>query len=843
MKKHLLSVVALASLFVLAGCGNTSSVSANSSTGASTSAPASSSAPVSSSSSSSTDATVHVTGVTLDKTTASLIVSDTVTLTATVAPTNATNKTVAWTTSDATVATVKDGLVTAVKVGTATITATADGKSATCAVTVREMEISDITKTGTYTVKGVVSALTTVGYVINDGKASILVYLNAVPTVTIGTYVSVTGAVTKYNGAFQFGTTAVVSALTDTAPTVASAVALTADVLDGYKDAESYATTEIKKYSWTATAGKANGFVTLNMTGSDTLIEPYKLTTDFDFSDGYSYEVEGYFIGYNTKYSYASFIMTKSTAVVPTSLTVTAADSATSVQVTSTLQLSVAAAPTGAVDSVIWSTSDATKATVSDEGLVTGIGEGSVVITATSTAAATVKGSITLTVEPAPTTPVTGVTVDATTLSLALVGGNATHQIEATVAPAAANQSCSYVSDKATVATVSESGLITAVAAGVANITVTTIGVDTAGDPKTATIAVTVTNIATVTTTTIADLIAKDTSETDKVYEVSGILEGFSNTATSGNGYLTDPATGKTIKIYGSTTTVSAMSVTDGKYSFTNPKDAKTTLADFNNGEVVTMDVLYINYGGTDEISGIYNSHAASTNTYAVTKEATTNGTFATDKDAYAYGETVTITATPADGYKVNSVDVKNAQGEFVTSTVSATDDNVYTFVASCVNDVTITFKDASAAEEYLSFDFSKLTAASGDGYATNKGESSTVPAVYSPDLRLYGATGKTGGYFYTTVTTTKDIASVDVVCKKNKTTTGTLKADLFVSATNTFGATAEDSKEITSSTDATYTFAVSTAGSRYIKIMNNGTATNGATQFWISKITITLKA
>ena len=83
--------------------------------------------------------TVNVTGITLDKTEASMIVGgETLTLTPTVAPGNATDKTVTWTTSDASVATVADGVVTAVAAGTATITVTTtDGaKTATCAVTV-----------------------------------------------------------------------------------------------------------------------------------------------------------------------------------------------------------------------------------------------------------------------------------------------------------------------------------------------------------------------------------------------------------------------------------------------------------------------------------------------------------------------------------------------------------------------------------------------------------------------------------------------------------------------------------------------------------------------------------
>ncbi len=80
--------------------------------------------------------TVAVTKVELDRETAELEVGKEVQLTATVSPSNATNKTVTWTSSDEAVATVNAGLVKAVAKGTATITAKAGDKTATCVVTV-----------------------------------------------------------------------------------------------------------------------------------------------------------------------------------------------------------------------------------------------------------------------------------------------------------------------------------------------------------------------------------------------------------------------------------------------------------------------------------------------------------------------------------------------------------------------------------------------------------------------------------------------------------------------------------------------------------------------------------
>jgi len=88
---------------------------------------------------------IAITGIGLNKSTTSLTEGESETLTATIAPSNATgDKTVKWSSSNGVVAAVdSNGKVTAKKAGTAVITATgSNGKSASCTVTVKQKEIA-----------------------------------------------------------------------------------------------------------------------------------------------------------------------------------------------------------------------------------------------------------------------------------------------------------------------------------------------------------------------------------------------------------------------------------------------------------------------------------------------------------------------------------------------------------------------------------------------------------------------------------------------------------------------------------------------------------------------------
>ena len=137
------------------------------------------------------DDDVNVTGVTLSSETEEVFINDSLTLSATVTPSDASNKKVTWKSSDETVATINNGVVTPVAAGTTTITVTTvDGSyTATCTVTVTN------TKTTTET-KGDGSTVTTTVTVNTNGST----VTEVTTTTTDGTSTTET-TITDKNGA------------------------------------------------------------------------------------------------------------------------------------------------------------------------------------------------------------------------------------------------------------------------------------------------------------------------------------------------------------------------------------------------------------------------------------------------------------------------------------------------------------------------------------------------------------------------------------------------------------------------------------------------------------------
>ena len=194
---------------------------------------------------------VAVTGVSLDQSELTMNVGETSTLTATVAPSDAFNKDVTWSSSDEAIATVADGKVTAVAAGTANITVKTDDGSftASCAVTVNALakisslaEIKEIVAEGTSSAtKSFDANLTSavVTYVngnyafVQDDTAGILIYLSGhgykAGDVLSGDFA---GSGYKYNGVCEITaitTKPTVTSGTAPSPTVVTLTELNAD--------------------------------------------------------------------------------------------------------------------------------------------------------------------------------------------------------------------------------------------------------------------------------------------------------------------------------------------------------------------------------------------------------------------------------------------------------------------------------------------------------------------------------------------------------------------------------------------------------------------------------------
>ena len=190
-----------------------------------------------------------------------------------------------------------------------------------------------------------------------------------------------------------------------------------------------------------------------------------------------------YFFAGGTNDSAAVLLGSETIPVAVTGVTLN--KNATSITAGQTETLTATVAPNDATDkSVTWTSSNEAVATVSNEGVVTAVAAGEATITVTSNADNTKTATCTVTV----TVPVTGVTLDQS--ELALTVGDAAVSLTATVAPNdATDKTVTWSSSNEAVATVSNEGVVTAVAAGEATITVTS----NADNTKTATCTVTVT--------------------------------------------------------------------------------------------------------------------------------------------------------------------------------------------------------------------------------------------------------------------------------------------------------------------------------------------------------------
>ena len=264
-------------------------------------------------------ADVPATGVTLDKTELSLTEGASASLTAAVTPADTTDK-LAWTSSNEDVATVKDGTVTAVKAGTAIITAACGAAADTCTVTVTAAPAGPLSvKVGAaaYPVKPV------------DGQAG------------------------KYHAAVPYG-----SDVTVTIDADASAFFMITDAKGNY--------TDFYSNPFTATAAQ---------------LDKLLISKDIPFTPANSASKVAYLsiMDAMAGTTYELYIELTREAVPATGVTLS--ETALSLRPTEKATLTAAVAPENTTDTLVWTSSNDAVATVKD-GVVTAKSEGTATITA-----------------------------------------------------------------------------------------------------------------------------------------------------------------------------------------------------------------------------------------------------------------------------------------------------------------------------------------------------------------------------------------------------------------------------------------------------------------------------
>ena len=401
---------------------------------------------------------VPVASVVLNMHSATIVVTGTAQLAATPSPTDATNKSVSWTSSDNTIAKVSaTGLVTGVAVGAATITATtADGGfKDTCAVTVvvPVTGLSLSASTATCAVNGSCQ-LTAAVKPANATNQAVAWSSSNTSVATVSSAGLVTGA--------AVGSATITATTVDGGYTATCALSVVVPVAGVSLSASSAFCAVGGTYQLTATVSPFNATNPAVTWSSGTTSVATVGSTGL---------VAGVAVGSATitvKTADGAFSSSCAVSVVVPVSGVSLNKSSLSLVASGTYQLTAAVSPSSATDqNVSWSSSNTSIATVGSGGLVTGIGSGQASITAT-----TENGSYQASCAVTVTVPVTGVSLSASSFSIPL---NGTYQLGATLIPSnATDQTVDWSSNDTSIATVNTAGLVTGVGGGSTTIEVAT---------------------------------------------------------------------------------------------------------------------------------------------------------------------------------------------------------------------------------------------------------------------------------------------------------------------------------------------------------------------------------
>ena len=407
---------------------------------------------------------IGVSGVELSETSYSMVVGDSLLLKAVITPSDATDQTVNWDSSEESVAVVSSsGLVSAVGKGTCVITASVDGKSARCTITVQDKTIA---------VESIVLSEDTLLLGIDDTATLIATIRPENATEREMTWTSSNPEIATVSDqgevvALQEGTcTVTVSAGGKSAECVVTVSRNVIPVKEVILSETSLTLKEGESYTLTATVTPADATertVTWKSGNPDvaTVSDEGKIEAVHTGTCIITASAGG-------KVSECMITVTSETIAVEQ---ITLSATSLSLKLGDSRTLTATVIPSDATDSqVTWSSSDPSVATVSDQGEVTAVRAGNCTITAT---AGGKSATCTVTVS-TQEIPVERITLSSTSLSLK---EGDSHRLTATVTPSDATDSqVTWSSSDPSVATVSDQGEVTAVRAGNCTITATAGG-------------------------------------------------------------------------------------------------------------------------------------------------------------------------------------------------------------------------------------------------------------------------------------------------------------------------------------------------------------------------------
>ena len=428
---------------------------------------------------------IPVTSVSINKTNVTLTVEEQETLAATVFPSDATDKAIIWSSSNTRIASVEDGLVTALLAGETVITAMAGGKSSTCVVTVKDKPLITSISISNQSIQDFVGGQYTITPTITPSNARYNLEWSISDTRVVNLEQGSGIAVilrTKDYGIAEVTVKDKLSGLSDklTVKTLVSDFVWkenTGETYSGYplitiEEGEEYQL----HYSCTPSSAtrlfedlsevvfyengvvvNAPSYISIDVNGK---VKGLKAGTT-------GIKPTGRIVCDNSGGQQRVYFKVKSKAIPVTGISLNKTTLSLSSGDSETLYATIT--PSNATDQTVsWTSSNTSVATVSSAGLVTAKTVGNATITATTTDGGK-KAMCSVTVTPI---SVTGVTLNKYSLSMY---ENDSETLIATVSPSnATNKNVSWSSNNISVATVSSYGQVQAKAAGEATITVTT---------------------------------------------------------------------------------------------------------------------------------------------------------------------------------------------------------------------------------------------------------------------------------------------------------------------------------------------------------------------------------